>query len=312
MNLLDRAAALLRRRPAPDDRRIVLHLGSQKTGTTAVQAWCRDHAAELLRAGVVARTTQPEIRAALGGWYDTSRQGADEMLRSFLESAWTSSGAPGLFYSCESNVGPAFTPQDATLYPKLAGAVAGIARATEGVERHVQFTVRSYGDFLESAYQQQLKHGQPVRFDELVQRVGAGVSWRDVVTRLVETFGADHVTVYDYERSRTAPERPLVGQVLTDALAHLGARGVQVGDDVSRRTNTRYTQRMADLSVDVLPLLTDADERAALHRFVTDALGRRPAVDDVPASFLDAGTAARLADRYAEDVEWIASVVELR
>ncbi|MDO8144132.1 hypothetical protein [Isoptericola sp. 178] len=313
MNLIDRTtAALRRRRRAPADRRVVLHLGSQKTGTTAVQAWCRDHTETLAREGVAVRTTQPEIRAALGGWYDTSRPGADTRLRTFLESAWSTSGADGLFYSCESNVGPAFVRDSPVLYPRLSEAVAGIDRATAGVHRHVQFTVRSYGDFLESAYQQQLKHGRPVRFDELADRVLDGLSWRAPVERLVEAFGAGNVTVYDYDRVRPAPERPLVGQILTDALQLLDAAGAAVGDEVSRRTNTRYTQRMADLSVAVLPLLDGVDERAALHRFVTDALGRRPAADDVPASFLDPGTAAELRDRYARDLAWIDSLVGVR
>ena len=175
----------------------------------------------------------------------------------------------------------------------------------------MQFTVRGYGDFLESAYQQQLKHGKAVRFEELAERVAETMSWRGVVEEMVRVFGAEHLTVYDYDRDRS-DARPLVGQIVTDALDRLGATGVVVGDEVSRRTNTRYTQRMADLSLDVLPLLQGADERAAFHRFVTDTLGRRPTPGDVPASFLDAGTATALAERYTADLAAIASLVELR
>ncbi|MFV2145790.1 hypothetical protein [Isoptericola sp. G70] len=303
--------AVTARRPLPPGRQVVLHLGSQKTGTTAVQSWCREHTAELAAAGVVTRTTQPEIRAALGGWYDVTRPGADDNLRDFLTSAWRTTRAPGLFYSCESNTGPAFAPGVPGLYPRITENLEGVARATEGVPRHVQFTVRGYGDFLESAYQQQLKHGKIVRFDELADRVVATMSWRGVVEELVRVFGAEHVTVYDYDRDRTG-HRPLVGQIVTDALDRLGATGVEIGDEASRRTNTRYTQRMADLSLEVLPLLHGADERAAFHRFVTDALGRHPAPGDVPASFLDAGTAAELAERYTDDLAAVGSLVELR
>ncbi|WP_277209711.1 hypothetical protein [Isoptericola croceus] len=312
MNLAQRVRqAVAARRPLPAGRQVVLHLGSQKTGTTAVQSWCREHTAELTAAGVVARTTQPEIRAALDGWYDVARPGADDLLRTFLESAWRTTRAAGLFYSCESNTGPAFAPGIADLYPRITENLAGIARATAGVPRHVQFTVRGYAGFLESAYQQQLKHGKVVRFDELAGRVGATMSWRGVVEEIVRTFGAEHVTVYDYDRDRTGT-LPLVGQILTDALERLGAPGIEVGSETSRRSNTRYTQRMAELSLDVLPLLQGADERASFHRFVTDALGRHPAPGDVPASFLDAAGAAALTERYAEDLAWIGSLVELR
>ncbi|WP_407316916.1 hypothetical protein UQW22_10630 [Isoptericola halotolerans] len=312
MNLVQRLRdTVAARRPLPAGHQVVLHLGSQKTGTTAVQSWCREHTAELAAAGVVTRTTQPDIRAALDGWYDVTRPGADDRLRAFLEDAWRSTRAPGLFYSCESNTGPAFARDSAELYPRIAENVAGIARATDGVPRHVQFTVRGYAAFLESAYQQQLKHGRAVRFDELADRVQARLSWRGVVEQLARTFGAEHVTVYDYDRDRGAA-RPLVGQILTDALERLGATGVEVGDEVSRRTNTRYTQRMADLSLEVLPLLDGADERAAFHRFVTDTLGRHPAPGDVPASFLAPDAVTALDERYAEDLAWIGSVVELR
>lgn len=312
MNLVRRLRDnLAARRPLPAGHQVVLHLGSQKTGTTAVQSWCREHAAELATAGVVTRTTQPDIRVALDGWYDVARPGADDRLRAFLDDAWRSTRAPGLFYSCESNTGPAFAPDSADLYPRVAENLAGIARATEGVPRHVQFTVRGYGAFLESAYQQQLKHGKVVRFEELADRVEPTLSWRGVVEELVRTFGAEHVTVYDYDRDRSGA-RPLVGQILADALERLGATGVEVGEEVSRRTNTRYTQRMADLSLEVLPLLEGPDERAAFHRFVTGALGRRPTPDDVPASFLPADSVAALDERYAKDLAWIGSVVELR
>ncbi|GAA1991035.1 hypothetical protein GCM10009718_30970 [Isoptericola halotolerans] len=302
---------LAARRPLPTGHQVVLHLGSQKTGTTAVQSWCREHTAELAAAGVTTRTTQPDIRAALDGWYDVARPGADQRLREFLDDAWRTSRSPGLFYSCESNTGPAFAPDSAELYPRIAENLAGIDRATDGVPRHVQFTVRGYAAFLESAYQQQLKHGKVVRFEELAGRVGSTLSWRGVVEELVRTFGAEHVTVYDYDRDRSG-SRPLVGQILADALDRLGARGVEVGEEVSRRTNTRYTQRMADLSLDVLPLLRGSDERVAFHRFVTGALGRHPAPGDVPASFLDDGAVSALDERYAEDLAWVASVVELR
>jgi hypothetical protein len=299
--------------PLPDrrERRVVLHLGSQKTGTTAVQAWCREHAADLARAGVAARTAQPDIREALGGWYEAARPGADERLAAFLEAPWRDLRLRGLFYSCESNVGAAFQAGSPDLYPRLGPNVEAVERATAGAARHVQFTVRSYGPFLESAYQQQLKHGHHSSFDELADRVAGSLSWRPVVSRLVDAFGAENVTVYDYDRARPA-ETPLVRQVLVDALGHLGAPGFDVVVDAGHRPNTRYTQRMADLSLSALPLLEGRAEREALHRFTVATLGRRPAADDAPARFLADGAAAELDERYAADIAWLSGLVEVR
>jgi hypothetical protein len=299
--------------PLPDrrERRVVLHLGSQKTGTTAVQAWCREHAAELSGAGLAALTSQPEVREALGGWYETSRDGADERLAAYLEAPWHDLRLRGLFYSCESNVGAAFQPGSAELYPRFGPNVDAVARATAHADRHVQFTVRSYGPFLESAYQQQLKHGHHSSFESLADRVAGSLSWRPVVERLVDTFGAENVTVYDYDRPR-ATDTPLVRQILLDAVGRLGVPGLAVQVDADHRPNTRYTQRMADLALATLPLLDDRAEREALHRFTVATLGRRPAADDAPARFLADDAAAELGERYTADIAWLAERVEVR
>jgi hypothetical protein len=309
--LVRTAMALGVRRPLPRGRRLVLHLGSQKTGTTAVQAWCRANADALAAAGIMTRTDQGEIRKALGGWYDASRPGAADRLERYLTWTWRDSRLAGLFYSCESNVGPAFRTDSAELYPWFADNLAAIERATTGVPRHVQFCVRSYGDFLESAYLQQLRHGQPTSFKDLADRVAPTMSWRPVVERLVETFGTEHVTVYDYDRIRDgAPS--LVEQILVDAADHLGASRPAIDVEVSRRPNARYTRRMAELALATLPLLATPAERRALHRFSVATLGRAPALDDAPATFLADGVAAELSERYTADTAWIAGRVEVR
>lgn len=313
--LADRVRSALRRGATAQEpvalRQVVLHLGSQKTGTTAVQAWCREHADALAAHGAVARTTQSEIRAALGGWYDTARDGADRALRAFLDDACRDAGVERLFYSSESNVGPAFVAGEPGLYPRLRAGLEGIERATAGTRRQVQFTVRSYAPFLESAYLQQLKHGRPLTFEQYTAGIDDGFSWRPVVQALVDVFGADDVVVYDYDAPRERP--PLVGQVLTDALEALGAGAAVRGADWSHRTNPRYTQRMADLALAVLPLLRTDSERKAFHRFCTQVVARSPAsADDAPATFVGAAHAEASAARYADDLAWARSVVEVR
>lgn len=278
-------------------RSLVLHLGSQKTGTTAVQAWCRRHTKDLRRHGVAVRTTQPEIRKALGDRYELRQDDSAKRLAVFLDEAWQEAGTQRLFYSCESNVGPAFPRGESGLYPHLRENLETIARATEGVERHVQFTVRSYAPFIESAYLQQLKHGRSLTFDRFVADIDLDLSWRPIVRHLVEVFGEDHVTVYDYD----GPD-PLVRRVLSDALGRLDAGKVLDGTDWEHRTNERYTQRMADLSLAVLPRLRNEQERAAFRKFLRDSLNDP---EDHPAEFFSPARQEELTLRYTSDTEWI-------
>ncbi|WP_402466726.1 hypothetical protein [Isoptericola aurantiacus] len=290
---------------ARDERsRVVLHLGSQKTGTTAIQAWCRENGELLSRHGVAARTTQEEIRTALGGWYDTSRDGADRRLREFLDAT----GSHRVFYSSESNVGPSFVAGAPDLYPRRRACLEGIDRATADRERTVQFTIRSYGPFLESAYLQQLKHGRAQSFAAFTADIDPAFSWVPVVQDLVDVFGAENVVLYDYDRDRTGSD-PLVGQVLTDAVGALGAGQAVAGADWSHRTNSRYTQRMADLALDVLPLLRTDGERTAFHRFVSHDVADQ---DGEPATFLDPEQRQAHAVRYADDLAAVASLVDVR
>jgi len=293
----------------------VLHLGSQKTGTTAVQAWCREHAEELAGHGILSRTTQTEIRAALDGWYDVSRDGADDLLRAYLEAAFDGDGtgsATSLFYSSESNVGPALVPGEPGLYPRIATNLAGIDRATSGLERHVQFTVRSYAPFLESAYLQQLKHGRALTFAQFMAGVDPGYSWVPVVRTLVDVFGADRLAVYDYDAPRP-DDAQLVGRILGDAAGWLGAPDATAGADWSHRTNPRYTRRMTDLALAALPLLRTPDERRQFHRFLATAVARSEAsAREEPATFVAADEAAALDDRYRADLAHIRQLVEVR
>lgn len=301
-NLLRRpgtgSSSALASAPGPEaPHRLVLHLGSQKTGTTAVQAWCRRHTPELLSHGVAVRTTQPEIRKALGDRYELRHGDSAENLTTFLNDACRDARTSRLFYSCESNVGPAFQRGGQGLYPHLRDNIEAMARATADVERHVQFTVRDYAPFIESAYLQQLKHGHPVAFEDFVADIDPGVSWRPVVEHLVDVFGSDHVTVYDYE-----DPTPPVERILSDALELLGAGSVLDGTDWDHRTNERYTQRMADLSLMVLPHLRSSKERTAFHRFLENSL-EDPA--DRPAEFFSPDRQEELSARYVSDMDWI-------
>ncbi|WP_349829472.1 hypothetical protein [Brevibacterium litoralis] len=78
-------------------------------------------------------------------------------------------------------------------------------------------------------------------------------------------------------------------------------------ESVAGRVNTRYTQRMAELAVDILPRLRK-EERTPFTEFLKAV----ESPDDPPATFVPEDDAARLDDRYAADLEEIGRLVAVR
>ncbi|WP_349829471.1 hypothetical protein [Brevibacterium litoralis] len=177
-------------------RPLTLHLGSQKTGTTAAQRWCRQNKAELATHGIATLTTQPDIRKALGGWYEVKNPGSGEALHTLIQGEY-GEGVNGVFYSSESNVGTMFAPPEPALYPYFTENIQAIARATTEFDRLVQFTVRSHVGFLESSYIQKLKQGTAMPFEDFHSALDPEVSWVPIVQDLVDAFGAENVVIYD-------------------------------------------------------------------------------------------------------------------
>lgn len=280
---------------------VVLHLGAAHTGTGAVRAWCRAQADRLADEGIATCTA---------AWSDPLPDGppasARPRLDEWLEAARTSAPPTARFrsfYSGGGGTGPVLDPQVPGIYPHLASHLAPVGRATEGLDRHVQFAVADHGPFLEAVYMRQVEQGMALTFTEFLATVGTAPSWVPVVEALVATFGRDHVTVYDATASR-----PLGDRLLGDAMGWLGVTDVGPLPSRTTRRPSRFTRRMADLSLAVLPHLRSDRERVAFGRFLTSEL----AGTDRPASFLTPERSADLSARYADDLRRIRRMTEVR
>ena len=281
---------------APDSRSsggaVVLHLGAAHTGTGAVRAWCRTQTGALATRGIQTRAD---------GWTRPGAPGDDAADRADLGGWLRDAGPRGSFYSGAGGTGPVVDPAVSGIYPHLERASRSVADAGTGRDLHVQFAIADYAAFLEAVYVRQVVTGPALTFDEFGDMVGPEPSWLPVVQTLVDTFGADRVTVYDAEASR-----PLADRVLADAMARLGV--TDLATRAPRRRPHRYSRRMADLNLSVRPHLRSDTERAAFRGFLRSDLF----VADRPASFFPPGRAAELSARYAEDLRRIRRIVEVR
>jgi hypothetical protein len=151
-------------------RRIVLHVGCSKTGTSSLQAGLWRSAEALAAIGVVMpfRTRQADLRRLVTplGWRAVEGFVGpyDEEALAAVVTAWRTSSADLLLVSNEelAEVGPA-----------QAARIGELARAA-GVEIDLVVTLRGWADQLPSEYQQFLKHRMVLDYPTFLEQVSAG------------------------------------------------------------------------------------------------------------------------------------------
>jgi len=193
------------------NNQLILHAGFHKSGTSALQETFATQRDELQRAGVsypsIGRKAHHRIAWALTqkpwGW--KKRGGEVTSFKHFTRMAnlINRSKSPKIVLSSEFF--SELTPEKIRL----------IASAIKGREVKVLFTLRPLAKLLGSSYQQYLKYGTKADYSEWLHSVldEPGVSkinptfWQrhmhgDVVSKWVEAFGEDNVSVLIVDESR--------------------------------------------------------------------------------------------------------------
>lgn len=152
--------------PLPADA-ILLHLGFHKTGTTALQSMFADGRPRLIEHGVLypgkRRSHHPAAMAMTNRTWGVGREdGQDPDPRAWNRLARAARRHPGRVLISSENF--ALTPDDAA-----ARMVADL-----GADRvHVVFTLRPVAQLLSSSWQQYLKSGWTIAYDQWVEQMVA-------------------------------------------------------------------------------------------------------------------------------------------
>jgi hypothetical protein len=192
-------------------KQLILHVGFHKSGTSALQESFAEQRQELHAAGVlypsIGRKAHHRIAWALTqrAWGWKKRGGEVTPFKHFskMASLITRSNSPKIVLSSEF-----FSELTAEQIQKI---VSGI----RGREVKILFTLRPLAKLLGSSYQQYLKYGTKADYVEWLHSVldEPGVSkinptfWQrhmhgDVVTKWVDAFGKDNVSVLIVDESR--------------------------------------------------------------------------------------------------------------
>lgn len=272
-----------------------IHVGAHKTGTSLVQRHLErfpetyaDHGVEFL--------TRDEM-SRLVTWGEALVERPD-LLRERLAAFQANPSARALFGSYENLLGGPFLPGVPGFYPRARRNLAALAEICGDAPTKVFLSIRRPSEFVESWYLQTVHMGSSQTLEEWLAGVDlTSISWRPIVTAMIELFGPDAVEVVDFELVQE-------GQG-----AYLG-RFLRVLDpefDDTHDPPTPYNRSVSGkglrMALGANPHLRDAEERRALRKF----LQRNFSNVDYPRPVLLGPERAA-----AIDASWVTELGELR
>lgn len=187
-------------------RKIILHCGAPKTGSTSFQHMLYDNRERMLKAGfffpAVSRKKREEddIRIVLSNLKgEGNRKKEVKQVRRLIEKLFAESGAHTLLISNEGLLGKPAIKGNKTFLPKADDSARLMAEALEGYDVEVRYFIRDFAGFLPSWYVQQVRMGNDMDFERFTKAYNLRkASWAPAVASLRKYFGVERVEIYDH------------------------------------------------------------------------------------------------------------------
>ncbi|MEO0461007.1 MAG: hypothetical protein AAF219_09190 [Myxococcota bacterium] len=234
-------------------RKLFLHIGPGKTGTSAIQAGLKAHADFLLTRGLSVATAPDDLAGVSNSLSDVHLV---EEARAEL-SAWVrNSTAEQLVFSSEYLF--PFVFQSELSAQRLSNLVEGV-----DADLCLVFYARRQDYYLESLYQQSVKRkrSRTLSFESFVQEFGFSLNWINVADSFQRALPDAEITVRPFEISTIGGR-----DILRDFLEALGFTELPI-EVASKRTNLGYTPYAVFMAETVVPQLSNSDAKR-FHRII--------------------------------------------
>jgi len=213
-------------------RKIILHCGAPKTGSTSFQHMLYDNRERMLKAGffypAVSRKKREEddIRIVLSNLKgEGNRRREVKQVRKLIEKLFAESGAHTMLISNEGLLGKPAIKGNKTFLPKADDSARLMAEALEGYDVEVRYFIRDFAGFLPSWYVQQVRMGSRMTFEDFRKAYDFNsVTWKTPVRALRKHFGTEAVGIYDHADLVRDPHA-FLSAMFPDVMAALGERG---------------------------------------------------------------------------------------
>ena len=195
-------------------RRIILHCGAPKTGSTSLQHFFADNLPALEKDGVFypprflrKRMVDP-LHLVLRGLRARPRS-KDTLLpqaRARLDAIFTMRGVHTVLLSNESLLGEPFVAGAQGFFPHHALNVQLLAELFAGFDVQVVYFVRDFESFMPSYYVQYVRMGGFLSFEDFCAHIGDhNLSWQPILDTLGHAFGAANIHCHRSESLRLTP-----------------------------------------------------------------------------------------------------------
>lgn len=240
------------------------HVGAHKTGTSMVQRYLercpetyRDHGVDFVNRDEMSR---------LASWGNALTNEPD-LLRARLSRFAADPTRRALFGSYENLIGRPFSAGQPGLYPSATRNLAALAQISSSlgaaVTTKVFLSIRRQSEFLESYYLQSVHEGASRAFGDWLDTVDLNrLSWRPIVSSMVDLFGPEQVEIVDF------------GLVKAGQGGYIG-RFMRVLDpdfddrfDPPKRYNRSVSEKGLRMALAANPFIEGAAERRRLRKFL--------------------------------------------
>ena len=219
------APLLVKAKIVMKNKKIVLHCGAPKTGSTSLQNYLYDESHFLEERGVfiLKRMIQkndvdPLFRLLLASRKTDAKKDSIIDARSRVAALLVDPKISTLLISYESILGEPFEYDNPVFFPKAPQAVRALKEIFRDYDTEVHYVTRDYAGFISSYYVQHIRRGGDCSLKDFVHAIDPDtLSWTRIVDLLRSTFGAENVHVHEYRDFLSNPGR-ITAAILSDLI----------------------------------------------------------------------------------------------
>lgn len=255
-------------------KRLLLHLGAHKTGTSVIQRYMRD-TPKLMAKNKVGFTLRGETDELIG-WSQAKKLEAQRQATIDRIKADFDQGMDYFVLSHENAIGRPFVEGKRGLYPRSELTAQNLAENFASFDDvTVLFYIRKQSSFLESYYLQTIHEGGSETFSEWLRKIDmANISWKPVVENIRNAFKGRKVIIRDFHdeiaRGQEAFLERAYGTIIDDidpakfdGFKYKYKRNISIGD------------KGLEIALRVNSLLNSRDEKKAMRTFLQNNFNNR-------------------------------------
>lgn len=255
---------------------LLIHIGTHKTGSVAIQRSLRTNRRSLIRDGIVFLELPPEIRSLM------RRDELDEelvrRLRSFLVSHGVAKKPRGGTYPRFLLSWEGLSGNPLSGYGNASVVAESIMRATTEIPVSIIVYLRRQDDFVESLYTQMIHEGNDYSFESFVGSLPQGAfDWNLLLNAYAARFGKERVIVRRYAKDHL----PEPDSLLLDFYTTLGLSPHEAAEQLSTTASSTPNRGYSPAALEIARLsnpVLDPGEKKQL-RLILQQIGSKQPFD---------------------------------